>query len=438
MQTQQGLQIQDRQDETVQRRSKTYSIKKIGYISRKRKNFVEVRIPLDDEIINFNWEKISEFEPRQYDRVNLYCEFEHDPTQEDGPTLEVSRMEPFFSKEIVGTISTIEPNENGMIDKKYFFFWDLVSQYQDVNKGDRVRAVYIDCELEDDNKCEYRCISVTKIENPSERVSNNGHNDNVNTNGIEVTDEIVIEFNELHQTKDFSMTVKNTSVNHHEVVRSLFIGNKADSQIELVSPSRFDTFLLSPNEVRHYNFKATSKYYGNATEHFVIEFSGPTQQQFDISRFINISVIDRDHLCNTIGTGPNVRNNRSYTHNVSRMCRTEIIPGVPPKRAPNFVKIRLEQWAIPEEMEEFVYSRPKATRTKLNQDLNTNWPFLTEKLCISNYKKVFHTLLYLEECELFHNIRKYDKYSHFTRENEYLALHIENVGESRPSIVIGK
>lgn len=425
----------DGQKQGVQQRSSTstFPFKKMGYIARKRKHFIDVNA--GGEIIEFTSENITKFEPRQFDRVALF--FEHQ-LLEDEEVPKVVKMEPFVSKEISGKITYIEPNENGLIDGTYFFFWDVVNHYEVVNKGDKVTAKIIECELVDENKFSWRCISVTKIESASQSMSNNEHRhkDNVNKNGIEVPDEIVVDFNELHETKEFTIPVRNTSPNVYKVEKSIFKGSKGDSQIELISPTRSASFSLKPNEEKLYVLKATSRYYGDRREQFVITFSSPTKH-FKICRFIKISVFDREQVYNTIGTGPNVRDNRDYTQSVDRNRHRNIIPGVPPKRSPNFTKIKFDTWEIPQEIKNLIFE-PKTTRSFIKDKLDAGWPFLKEKLNISNYDAVFHTLLYLEEGELFHNIRKYDKFSSFTRENDYLALSIENVAETRPSLVIGK
>lgn len=348
-----------------------------------------------------------------------------------------------FVRPITGKITAFELNDHGIIDGKYFFFWDALStDYRVVNIDDKVSADCIECEKGSSYVFEWRCLKVVLVENAVERLLDNSNlrvqrnRDTENKNGIEISDDVVIDLNDLNETKEFAMTVKNTSDLNHKVLESVFIGNKSDSQLELISPARNTSFFLQPGEEKEYLFRATSKFYGDAIEKFYIKFSGPTRP-FKIFRNITVSVFDTEQAHSTMGTGVNLTKNRTYSQRIFRKDLTGTIPGVPLKRTANFVKIKFEHYEVPDSLKGLVLESA-SSRSYINETLDLILSYMKENLNEKNYSSVFHTLLHLEECEMFHNMRKYDRKSFFTRERDFLALTVENIAESRPSIVLGE
>lgn len=418
----------------------TYLVTKVGFISQKHKGMLVV--DGEDEQFRFSLDEVeSTFTPRKFDQVSFVCKVQRDPKllTESGVTVAVQKIEPNISKRIVGKITMVEPNECGIIAEKYFFFWDaLVSDYRVVTKGDQVTAECIQCEKDDDFVFEWRCLKVVLVENAARADDNSRQflpkmRDTENKNGIEITDNIAVEFNDVNKTSEFSIMVKNTSEEAQKVLESVFLGNKSESQLRLISPARNESFFLPPGAEREYKFEARSRYYGDAQEKFYIKFSGPAGS-FKIIRNITISVHDTEQLHNFVGTGSNVHKNLSYSQRISRRDVTRAIPGVPIKKTANFVKIKFQQWNVPQRFKAVVLD-PKCS---ISETLDSVMPFLRENLNIKNYSPVFHHLLYLEECEMFHNMREYDKKAFFKREGDYLALTVLNIAESRPSLVIGE
>lgn len=383
----------------------------------------------------------STFAPRENDRIALFCEVQRDPKliTEAGPTLEIRKIEPPINRNIVGKITSVEQKSHGVIDSNIFFYWDAVDQdYRDVNKDDRVSANIIECEC---GEMKYRCLKVVLVEKAPETFMDDSfliaqrNKEFMNKYGIDVSDGIVIDLNDRDDTKEFTMMVKNVSDKEHKVLENVFIGNKSNSQLELLSPGRNASFFLQPNEEREYKFRATGKYYGEATEKFYIKFSGPLRP-FKIFREIKIFVHDTEQAHNTIGTGFNLHKNRSYTQKMFTRDLTGKIPGVPIKRTANFVMTKFDHYDVPESLKRLVLG--PFSPGYINENLDSILPYLRVSLDVKNYNSVFHTLLHLEECEMFHNMRKYDKTSYFKREREFLSLAVENIAESRPSLVLGE
>lgn len=365
----------------------------------------------EDEKFSFSLDDVeSTFTPRKYDQISFVCKVQQDPKliNESGITVEVQKIEPNINKRVSGKITLLQQNQHGIIAEKYFFYWDaLASDYRIVSKGDQVTADCIQCERVDESVYEWRCLKVVLVESAAQQVQEIQESQLLmlpkmkeaqNKNGIEITDDVVVEFNEIKQTKEFTMMVKNTAEVVQKVLESVFIGNKSESQLKLISPGRSESFFLQSGEEREYKFQARSRLFGDSMEKFYVKFSGPAGR-FKILRNITVSVHDTEHLNPNMGTGSNLHKNLSYTQRVFRRDVTRTVPGIPLQKSANFVKTRFQQWHVPEKFKAVVLD-PKCTRDFISETLDTIMPFLKENLNMKNYSTVFHHLLYLEECEM--------------------------------------
>ncbi|KAG4074469.1 hypothetical protein HA402_015758 [Bradysia odoriphaga] len=406
--------------------------RKKGYVEKKIGDVIMVVI--DDETAEFSLTDVeATFTPRKFDQIVLYC----DP-DDSSDEITVRKIEVPYRKQIIGEVTRVERGTSGYIDGKYLFYWDALDEdATDINENDKVTASCVECEITEVNKNEWRCLSVTRIHQPTANVRTTVRNkETMNKNGIEITENVAVEFNDLDDTKDFQMTVKNTSNDDFEVQQSRFIGRLSDSQIELISPDRRLSYLLKSGEEKEYKFTAKPKWIGPYNEHFIVSFYGEKTGKFQISRFIKVTVHDTQRLYRTIGTGVNVLANTEYTNSVILRDQSSCISGPPPLRAPNFVATRFDKWHIPAVLRDTALNSA-SSRSAIFDALAAVCPHLNDVLSTENYSRVFHDLLHLEECAMAHSIRIYDMKSNFTREGQYLALTVQNVAESRPSIVIG-
>lgn len=398
----------------------------------------------DDTNLIFSLDGITApFIPILYDRITLICEIQRDVNRfsEDGPVLTVKEIKDPSLKDITGKITSIEEGVRGVIDERYYFDWDaLADDYTDVNVGDIVEGECIECEAVNDTVLAWRCLSVKLKQSKNSCDETNSlpiNKATANKNGVEITENVFVDFNKTNETKEFKMMVRNTSTNDFKVLKSIFVGSQCDSQLTLISPTSRASFPLKAGDVKEYKFKATSEKFGEARELFRITFSGESTGTFHIGRYIKVSVHDTERSHPTIGTGSNVHKNYDYTRSVHTTVHSNIIKGSPPTRKINWVCVKFDDWPIPDIFPNIVFN-PNSSRCSINDALLIRVPHLFDDLNIDNYSQIFHDLLYLEECEMEHGIRKYDKTSYFTREKGYLALAMQNVTECRPSIVVGE
>lgn len=418
-------------------------IPKTGFVTKKRKDCITVNV--EGEIVTFFLNDVTMTEPfdiRPFDRIKLYCKY----ASFDGEVeLVVRKIDPPSKRQTEGTVTEVDNDcemdatDYGIVDGNIIFYGDAVSSdYTNVRLGDRVTMDCIECQIVDENLFKWRCVYIALAKLKSETPQYSFYDKKTaNKNGIEITENVRFEFQDVNdEKKELTMLVANTSSNDFEVLESYFVGIKNESQLTLVSPARTARFPLKRGETRKYKFEARPKFIGRGEEQFVIRFRGNATKDFEITRFIEVSVDDPQHLHNTIGTGPNARRNFAYTREILMNNQSTVIS--PRSTRPNFVARRFDDYHIPDILKEIVFAKA-TSRSSIFDALKIYYPHLHENLTIENYSQTFHDLLHLEECAIQHNFRTYDKRSFFDRQEAFLVLTMDkNLAESRPSIVIGE
>lgn len=392
---------------------------------------------VNDELVDFSLENVeSTYTPAKLDRIILTCKMD----EESNTITEVLRIVHPPTKRITGRITQLIPELHGVIDDKCIILWNVLGDLGiELHPNDSVTADCIECEVIGIGDYGLRCLNLTLNDiNADGKLCNTRLElELANKHGIEITENVSVELDGINQTREVTMTVKNASSVNIDVVKSRFIRKSKYSQLTLISPTQTSNFRLKHGETKVYKFNATAKYFGHANEQFAITFSGESTGDFVITRFIKVCVHDRDGKHNMIGTGRNILTNRGYTHEVMTRDMDIISPG---NREPNFVAMEFDEWKIPKELRDIVL-RHASSRCFIFDELDKKYPHLNETLALNNYGQVYHDLLYLEECEMHHNIRKYDRISRFMREKvgdkDLLVLAVENVAETRPSLVLG-
>lgn len=212
-----------------------------------------------------------------------------------------------------------------------------------------------------------------------------------------------------------------------------FDSTMSTSQLRLVRPERRKSMRiqLRPYESVNFEFEAKARFFGAGTEYFSFRDTNNATK----SACFQLELLDETGEEPSIGTGPNVYKNTSYTNSVWNK-RMEIIPGVKLNDRANFIAVKIGSWDVPMALRNTVLGTP--SKVLVAEELARSLPFLGETLTFSSYEKTFHALLYLEEIQVYHTMRRYDRdRAHFIREGEYLALHVANIAESRPSLVLG-
>lgn len=395
------------------------------------------------------------FIPMIGDDVSVLTRCETDASSQDysGVVIEMLRLIPTNKKLHEGKIDCLpSAGRYGTIDKEFIFYMNAL-QHSDniehkVDVGDRVIAEAISCSVEFENYKKYgwRCIKI--IKDTEHRYKNAAamplsteleFEDDENEHGIAITksNELKILFCgkvTLGETKDIQITVANNSEKEHTINGVTFKFQKNGVQVAC------DQFTESHTVPSHsdftYTVNVTSRIYGINYERIIFAFDGG----FEIERCIKIDVAPgaSDAIEATGAQQKVAKHTKEYTKSLWNR-NVDIQPGVRVKESPHFVYRRLKPFEVPRMLLDAVLE----TTTELNVSVKLSDilpPF--SPLEFTNYKRCFQALLHLEEIALDHEFRKYDRNcAHFIRENssdgQYLALRMENVMESRPSIIVG-
>lgn len=115
--------------------------------------------------------------------------------------------------------------------------------------------------------------------------------------------------------------------------------------------------------------------------------------------------------------------------------RRNIVPGQKLSKRSRGITTRFEYFDIPNTLEAIICNEKKPN--EIDADLDELLPSY-EKLDEESYGMFFHHLLYLEEMELKTQMKRYNKSeAYFVVEGDYLTLEMQNLYETRPSIIAG-
>lgn len=410
-----------------------------GKVVDRKKNLIYVDSARKNENVVIDMDKIvSNFIPIIGDRVSMTCRIQVDPSELDysGSIVEVKSLEPQRSKTLTGII-TFYNDHYGIVDEDYLFFPEALP---DSFKPEIGMNVCIDAIESEQSKFAWRCLKLIPTEaqeiKSGVEASLNDVKQSIisnlleNKNGVVVSEIPKFKFSLLEDTRRNTFLIQNTNRSGSVKIRNFtFNSNRSQSQLRLVSPNMRSAVFIRAGEEKEYVVEAYSKFYGCARERVTFNFDN-----FKIARFIEVEVKDELNLTPSIGTGP-IHRNVDYTRNMWKN-KGDFVPGERPVKAPAFIKTRIEDFSIPDFLKSAVLENYSIT--DVNEAISRSLPCLEQDLTYKNYIAVLDALLHLEEIQLFHIFRKYDKdHAIFQHENEFLALHMDNIAESRPSIVIG-
>lgn len=392
------------------------------------------------------------FLPMVGDDVSVLTLCETDATSQDytGVVIEMRRLIPTNKKLHEGKVDCFAENGGyGTIDNDYIFYMNAL-QHSDnidhkVDVGDRVIAEVISCsevQVGSYKKYGWRCIKIIKDTDFCDKnvaaipLSNElEFEDDENEHGISITksNELKVLFCNnvaLGETNQLKITVQNNSENNHKLNGVTFKYQNAGAQVACDQFNK--SHMIASHSAFTFTMTVTSRIYGITYERIIFSFG----DGFEIERCIKIDVTPGAH--GTIERLKIAKHTKEYTKSLWNR-KVDVQPGVRVSESPHFVFRRLKPFEVPRMLLEVVLETTNELNVsvKLSDILPPFSPFE-----FSNYKRCFQALLHLEEIALDHEFRKYDRSCvHFTRENtadgQYLAVRMENVMESRPSIIVG-
>lgn len=388
------------------------------------------------------------FVPMCGDEVSLLTLYQTDKGSFNcsGQPIGVFSLKPADRKEVVGTIGRFPKGSDfGIIDDIYVFYLDALQNANNLtckpDVGDSVIAEVIRSQRRFANYKTYdwRCIRIStneakrKRDPISKKELKPRQDENRDEVSITSSVDLRVNFNALNERKLLKLSIKNSSDRPKTLTSTTIKEQICGSQIECDDFNK--SYTIPSQQKLTFDVKVVAKLYGVSRVTIVFSFDG----QLTLDRIVEIEVLPPRNENEPNDALQPKQNAALFSKQVTKSLwkvQGDIVSGVRVKAAPLFVFNRFKHFEVPERL---LNTLLDSTLTFAEMDLKLNEVMpIFDRLDFSNYKDFFQGLLHLEEIALDHEFRKYDReLAHFHREGEYLALKIENVHESRPSIIIG-
>ncbi|XP_055602251.1 probable RNA helicase armi [Uranotaenia lowii] len=416
-----------------------------GTVIAKRLGLLTVETDQGEHSIEMDNVKLT-FIPEMGDFVVLDCVVQNDEKYFDmrGSILEVRGITPTQIVRGTGLVTKAD-SEGGEIktdDGVFLFLADACETAQIPGPGDRVAF-----EAVENAKLTYRCIKVLtekaaprQLENKADDFKSKYDVDFFeDKRGIKITDNLEVKLNNLKEKLKVEVTIKNTAEQQHKILRSTFMSNKQTSQLRLLIPkSTNESYILKAGDSIIYSFEITANNFGISKEVFMWSFGGG----FKIARCFTIKVGDDETLNVAINNeGTSVARSAAGRQKLAAWnvykSGGEVTPGQRISKTANFIDIKIGGYHVPDDLKQILLN-PASNRNLIDEELDQTQRCLQKSLCPENYKPLLKTFLWMEDVQCEVSITRFNMdRAHFTREDNYMALRIENIGESRPSLIPG-
>ncbi|XP_058054812.1 probable RNA helicase armi [Anopheles bellator] len=420
-----------------------------GKVISQDRNTITVETNTDDAIIVERDKTHITFVPEIGDYVILSCDVQVDRRYIDlkGEVLDVKALRPSRMMSGTGNVVVANGKAGEVRSKDEYFFYNnasLVANYTP-KVGDTVQYQAVE-----NQSVARRCISVKLVGVSLQRQNDARAGDQKKVtplpqpkrptsdlyedkHGLRLIGEFEVEFKDIDEMIVRTVTIRNESDKKHKIEKLMLPLNT--SQLRLVEPYTHSLIWLFPGETAEYRFEITGNHYGRSQEKCVWCFGGG----FRIGRSFLIRVSDEDMIPSEI---PNVPRTDSFfkrklaAFNSSQRKATQIIPGRKITKTPNFVARQIPHFEVPFELFELVAGTEQDS--EIRDSLNEPPYNMKDALGPANYRRQFHTFLYLEEIHQRIEFRKYDQEkATFARHEQFLTLSVPGVHESRHSLIVG-
>lgn len=416
-----------------------------GTIIAKRRGLLTVETDQGEHSIEMDNLKLT-FIPEVGDYVVLDCLVQIDETYFDtrGNILEVRGIAPTRLVQGTGYVTKAD-GAGGEIrteDGIYNYLADICQSGQLPNQGDRVIFEAVENSL-----LNYRCIKII-IEVAASRAADTKKEEETKSKydddffrdkrGIRITDDLEVKLTNLSEHGKVDVIIRNEGDRQHKILRSVFMSNKQTSQLRLLHPKVSDSAILRPGESIVYSFEITANNYGVSNEVFMWSFGGG----FKIARRFTVTVGDAEAIAaqklneGTTAARTNAGNYKLAAWNVYKRGG-EVTPGQKLSKRANFIDIKIGGYHVPDDLKQILLN-PASNRNQIDEELDRTQRCFQRPLSPDVYRAVFKTFLWMEDVECEISITRFNmERAHFTREDSYLALRMENIGEARPSLIPG-
>ncbi|KAL1397715.1 hypothetical protein pipiens_009547 [Culex pipiens pipiens] len=414
-----------------------------GTVTAKRNGLLTVETDLREIPVEMDDVELT-FIPERGDYVVLECMVQIDESYFDtrGDILEVKKISPTRLVRGSGLVSKADERGGEIMtdDGKYYYCVENCEEAAKPSHGDRV--VF---EAVENAELNYRCTKVV-IEKAAPKTVETAKASQAQRDpdffddkrGIKITDPLQVKLSELNETKKIDVIIKNEARHQHKILFISITTSRQTSQLTLLSPLEKEHFIQSGESIK-YCFEVTAKNYGISKEVVYWRFGGG----FKIGRCITIAVGDSEIIvAQPTNEGTTQARSKAGVHRLAAWNEYkrggEITPGQKISKRANFIDIKIGGYQVPDNLKEILLN-PSFTKNQIDEELmRTQRCLQLQALTPENYKALFKLFLWMEDIQCEITIKKFNlDRAHFTREDSYLALRIENVGETRPSLIPG-
>ncbi|XP_055689527.1 probable RNA helicase armi [Lutzomyia longipalpis] len=376
-----------------------------------------------------------QFRPMAGDTIILTCKMQTDDQFFDyrGAILNCVSITPVRSIVDIGTVSRVDPSGGGRINKNISFSRDALEPDYVPQMGDVVTYDAIENIKEETN---WRCLKLVLTKRPELLQSDDKPPEQQqpvpkDERGIVVDDIQQIFLEDVEQKAELDIRIRNTSARSHKLFRLIIPVAKKFSQLELLSPTVDTSFVLEPGQGQTYKFLVKGRFYGLSSEKLVWKFAGGLH----VERQVEIQVGTDDKEVQHRPQRPS-RYNNGYVREFGR-TDADVVRGGALRKTTGIMPKVIGQYLVPDNIKELVLGA--SNRIDAEDGVLRAYPVLKNPLEPRTYSRFFHNLLFLEELQMWVDFRVYDRTEVFFKrpEKDYLSLDIDNVAETRPSLILG-
>ncbi|XP_012556830.2 uncharacterized protein LOC100201712 isoform X1 [Hydra vulgaris] len=338
-------------------------------------------------------------------------------------------VSPLREKRVHGTVTELLRGY-GFINETLYFSFSVCERGVYLNIGDSVVADIIESKQRRD---EWRATYVSRkvtVKKNIEKNENLTNIDNKPISDISISDDLNFGSIQLNCKRSIEISISNTgkearifsNIEQFKKVQGFFCNlsqNKSDSALQPVQT-------ILPEERKLLNVEFTPQNLGKVEIFLVFHFVG-----FDVSHTIGANVVDQLEeglKCKT----PFVNQPTFFGKKINtRSSKSTLVPGQKPLRKTKiFLPNKLAQYPIPSYIKDCVLNS--------SGNLEKLIPEISQPLHISNYRKKFSSLLYIEEIHKDEEMKEFDLEMVILRPaGEYLSLNVPGLAEGRPSLLLG-
>ncbi|KAF5277498.1 hypothetical protein FQR65_LT03836 [Abscondita terminalis] len=339
-----------------------------------------------------------------------------------GKILEIDKVRPLRPQIVEGFVKKWESSVGtGVIDRTIFFSKFVLPTGYIPMVGDKVVAEVIESDQEMYTKRALK-VMFQQLKNKSISLkSEELPKFDTESMYVQVSDDLFLTSTSLGVTKKFEFLVENVSEKKLILSR---IAQFNSSQCVIEEPGVLNSLTIEPGQKIAFKGTCTMKNMGLTKELVIFEF-----EDFVIGRFISTRV--------ETNSSPNVSsfNNKSVHHTRFTSNSSNVIRGQRLLTPPRFIAKRLPDYSIPQKLLEI---SDNFKDVEFTEKIISAKPSLTCKLQHNIYEDRFHSLLHLEELAQLQAMKNYNQdLAIFINSGEFLILEIENLGEKRPSLIVG-